>query len=130
MEYCTRLAPQGWRDKHLDNPADSNQLSAEIPECPVEQKVQKSTWERLIKKSIALMCLSVLACGSEMKILAVIMDPGETEKILKDTWSKSVGRGMFYAPCPFFRLFAGLFSPILHDFPLEDLLGIISFPII
>lgn len=31
MEYCTRLAPQGWKEKYLDNPGDSNQLSAEIP---------------------------------------------------------------------------------------------------
>ncbi len=34
-----RLAPQGWKEKHLDNPAETEQLSAEIPECPIEQKV-------------------------------------------------------------------------------------------
>ncbi len=50
VDNSIRLAPQGWREKYLENPADSNQLSTEIPECPVEQKVQKSTWVRLIKK--------------------------------------------------------------------------------
>ena len=32
--------------------ADSKQLSAETPECPVAEEVQKSTWARLIKKSL------------------------------------------------------------------------------
>ncbi len=46
MEFCIRLAPQGWKEKHLDNPAETKQVSAETPECPVEQKVQKSTCRR------------------------------------------------------------------------------------
>jgi len=50
MEYCTRLVPQGWKEKYPDNTGDSKQLSAETPECPVAEKVQKSTWARLIKK--------------------------------------------------------------------------------
>ena len=78
-----RLAPQGWKEKHLDNPAETEQVSAEIPECTVEQKVQKSTWARLIKKVYGTDPLVCSRCGSEMKILAIIMDPGETEKILR-----------------------------------------------
>ena len=81
---CEPFAPQGWKEKHPDNPADSNRLSTEIPECSVEQKVQNSTWARLIKKVYG---TSPLVCpwrGSEMKILAIIMDPEETEKILKN----------------------------------------------
>ncbi len=46
MEFCIRLAPQGWKEKHLDNPADSKQISAEIPECTVEEKTRKSTCPR------------------------------------------------------------------------------------
>ena len=50
MEFCIRLAPPGWKEKHLDNPADSKQISAEIPECSAEKNVEKFTWARLIKK--------------------------------------------------------------------------------
>ena len=50
MEFCIKFAPQGWKEKHLDNPAETEQVSAEIPESHVKQKVQKSTWARLIKK--------------------------------------------------------------------------------
>jgi hypothetical protein len=60
MEYCTRLVPQGWKEKYPDNTGDSKQLSAETPECPVAEKVQKSTWARLIKKSMAPIRFSVL----------------------------------------------------------------------
>ena len=83
MDYCIRLAPQGWREKYLDNPTDSNQPSTEIPQCPVDQKVQNSTWARLIKRVYGTDSLVCPLCGSEMKILAIIMDPEETEKILK-----------------------------------------------
>ena len=83
MEFCIRLAPQGWREKYLDNPPDSNQLSTEILQYSIEQKVQNSTWARLIKKVYGTEPLVCPRCESEMKILAIIMDPEETEKILK-----------------------------------------------
>ena len=67
----------------MDNPADLKQISAEIPECSMEKKVEKSTWARLIKKVYGTDPLKCPRCGSEMKILAIIMDPGETEKILR-----------------------------------------------
>jgi len=47
MEFCVRLAPQGWKEKHLDNPADAERTPAEKPECGVEKKAEKSTWARL-----------------------------------------------------------------------------------
>ena len=50
-------------------------ISAEIPECTVEEKVQKSTRARLIKKVYGANVLICPRCGSEMKILAVIINP-------------------------------------------------------
>ncbi len=97
MEFCVRLAPQGWKEKHLDNPAEPEQLSVEIPECSVEKKVEKSTWARLrtlhkdmclagrprvIKKVYSTDPLLCPRCGSQMKILAIVMDPGQTDKTL------------------------------------------------
>ena len=86
-----RLAPQGWKEKHLDNPAETEQLSAEIPECPIKQKVQKSTWARLIKKVYGTDPLVFPRCGANMKILTIVMDTEETAKILKAFWSRSAG---------------------------------------
>ncbi len=83
MQFCVRLAPQGWKDKHLDNPGDAQQRAAEMPECGVEKKVERSTWARLIKRVYGVAPLVCPRCGSEMKILAIIMDPAETEKILR-----------------------------------------------
>ncbi len=54
MGCCIRFAPQGWKEKHLDNPADAEQIPDEIPECSAEEKTQKSAWARLIKKSMEL----------------------------------------------------------------------------
>ena len=71
MEFCIRLAPPGWKEKYLDNPADSKQISAEIPDYSVEEKVEKSTWARLIKKVYGTDPLKCPRCGSEMKILAI-----------------------------------------------------------
>ena len=73
------LAPQGWREKYLDNPGDSTQIFASRPECPVAGKVQKSTWARLIKKVYGTCPLVCAQCGAE------------TKKILKAFWSRSVG---------------------------------------
>ena len=50
MEFCVSLAPQGWKEKHLDNPADAQQPPAEMPQCGVEKKQVRSTWARLIKR--------------------------------------------------------------------------------
>ncbi len=89
MECCIRFASQGWKEKHLDNPADTEQIPVEIPECSAEEKTQKSAWARLIKKVYGTDPLVCPRCGSEMKILAIIMDPRKTEKILKASWSRS-----------------------------------------
>ncbi len=83
MEFCVRSAPQGWRDKHPDDPANAQQRAALMPECGVEKKKERSTWARLIKRVYGVDPLVCPRCGSEMKILAIIVDPAETEKILR-----------------------------------------------
>jgi hypothetical protein len=44
---------------------------------------RKSAWARLIKKVYGVDPLVCPCCGSEKKIIAVIMDPTEIEKILQ-----------------------------------------------
>ena len=82
LEYCCRLAPQGWKEKHLDNSPVTGETSI-IPELTVEEREQKSAWARLIKKVYGVDPLICPKCGSSMKIIAIIMDPEETVKILQ-----------------------------------------------
>ena len=64
---------------------------AEMLECGVEKKVERSIWARLIKRVYGTDPLIGNRCGAKMRILAVIIDPGETEKIPKAFWLKSIG---------------------------------------
>jgi hypothetical protein len=49
LEYCCRLAPQGWKEKHLDS-SDSEEIPVEAPEYTADEMKQKSAWARLIAK--------------------------------------------------------------------------------
>ena len=48
----------------------------------VERETASSTWARLIAKVYEVDPLQCAQCGSPMKVLAVIMDPVEVDKIL------------------------------------------------
>ena len=55
----------------------------ENQECSMDEKQRKSAWARLIKKVYGIDPLICPKCQSEMKIIAIILDPEETMKILK-----------------------------------------------
>ena len=76
------LAPSLWKEKHNKN-TDNDESFAEIQEHSAIGKQQKSTWARLIKKVYGTVSLICPRCGSLMEIIAIIMEPAETEKILK-----------------------------------------------
>ena len=59
------------------------EVSVENAESPAGTKKQRSTWAKLIKKVYGIDPLTCPKCRSEMKIIAVIMDPTEIEKILQ-----------------------------------------------
>ena len=82
QEYIVRLAPDGWKEKK-ELEAACEGISVENTESPVGTKKQRSTRARLIKKVYGTDPLTCPRCGSEIKIIAIIMDPCETEKILQ-----------------------------------------------
>jgi len=57
--------------------------NTEIPENVIDEKKKRSTWARLIKKVYGTDTLVCPECGSEMKIIAIIMDTEETTRILE-----------------------------------------------
>ncbi|MBA7546306.1 hypothetical protein ES705_38694 [subsurface metagenome] len=82
-EFCIRLAPNGWQEKYLNNPDSEEVVSKDKYECSTCDREQKSAWAKLISKVYGVDPLIRPLCGSEMIILAVIVDPEEVKKILK-----------------------------------------------
>jgi hypothetical protein len=81
-EHLCRLAPDGWKEKHKIT--EKSQQEVVVEETPaVGTKQQKSAWARLIKKVYGVDPLICPKCGSIMRIIAFILDPAETEKIIK-----------------------------------------------
>jgi len=80
--HVMRLAPEGWKQKR--NETSTSEISnTEIPENVIDEKKKRSTWARLIKKVYGTDPLVCPECGSEMKIIAIIMDTEETTRILE-----------------------------------------------
>ena len=77
-----RLAPDGWKEKH-EVQIESQEVVMEEEKSQAGTKKQRSTWAKLIKKVYGVDPLTCPKCGSEMKVIAIIMDPTEIEKILQ-----------------------------------------------
>ena len=80
--HVARHAPDNWKNVHLEN--DVVEEKDEITENEISTTFPgKSTWARLIAKIYEVDPLVCTKCGGEMKVVAVIMDSVEVEKILK-----------------------------------------------
>ena len=81
-EYIRRLAPDGWKEKHEVTEKVQQEVAVEETST-VGTKQQRSAWARLIRKVYGVDPLICPNCGKDMKIIAIIMDPEETTKILR-----------------------------------------------
>ena len=70
------------KEKH-NKDMDVDEDLPETHESPVSKREQNSTWARLIKKVYGIDPLICPRCGSSMEIIAIIMEPEETTRILK-----------------------------------------------
>ena len=84
MEHVARHAPNGWKDTHLVPVAEekNDEESCDITQTGFSGN-KGSVWGRLIAKVYEVDPLVCTKCGGEMKLVAVIMDPVEVEKILR-----------------------------------------------
>jgi hypothetical protein len=82
LRFSLLSISQGWKEKHNQGSFKEEALP-ETQECSVNDKKQKSTWAQLIKKVYGTDPLVCPRCGSEMKIIAIIMDHVETMRILE-----------------------------------------------
>ncbi len=84
-DHVAKLDPDGWKkqneievqkeEKDISDPSDGSEN--------LMVKKSKATWARLIAKVFEIDPLTCPKCGSEMKILSVILDSCEIKKILK-----------------------------------------------
>ena len=79
-EHLCRLAPGGWKEKQ-DVYAEKTD-GEDGYENVFGTKQQRSARARLIKKVYGVDPFICPKCGKEMRIIAIILDPVETEKIL------------------------------------------------
>ncbi len=84
-DHISKLAPLGWKEQNEIELQDDEKEIAEPAgnSEDISAKKSKSTWARLIAKIYEVDPLVCPKCGSEMKILAFIMDTCEIKKILK-----------------------------------------------
>ena len=80
MEHVSRHAPDGWKESHLEHVADEEKGDVSESEIPVALS-GNSSWAKLIAKVYEVDPLVCRKCGGEMKVVAVIIDPVEVEKI-------------------------------------------------
>ena len=80
------------RDPELETHADNEQLDGL---SPAARQARRRAWARLIKLVYEVSPLTCPRCGSEMKVLSVILDPAVIDRILDHLASKGIepGRG-------------------------------------
>jgi hypothetical protein len=90
MPDIVRFAPEGWTEKQEVNETikdDGEDIATERQE--VNSIAKRSAWARLIKKVYGIDPLICEKCGSEMLIVAFIMEPEQIEKIMQHLINKS-----------------------------------------
>lgn len=86
MDHVAQRAPHGWRAEHeLSIASDQEALgfSAMSDSDEVGSTARKSAWARLLARVYEVDPLVCPACGSQMKVIAVIQDIDEIKHILR-----------------------------------------------
>jgi hypothetical protein len=81
--YVIRLAPTGWKDKHKTSAQTENLSGDQKAGIDVASAESRASWARLIRKIYEVDPLVCKKCGSPMKVLAVITNPGGVKNILR-----------------------------------------------
>ena len=85
MEHVAKHAPEGWKEIHqiqVTEEEPGTKTEDEVVDAIPDKNSQKA-WARLIAKIYEVDPLVCPHCGSQMRVVAVIIDPDEVKKILK-----------------------------------------------
>ncbi len=83
MPNVMRLAPDGWIKKQEDPDDTKDEYDAEVQSQEVKGGAKRSAWARLIQKVYGIDPLICSKCGSEMRIIAFIMEPEQIDRIMQ-----------------------------------------------
>ena len=86
MDHVAERAPHGWRAEHELNVASDQEALGFSPMSDPEEvcsTARKSAWARLLARVYEVDPLICPACGSQMKVIAVIQDIDEIKPILR-----------------------------------------------
>ena len=84
MPYIVRLVPEGWSKKQEEqNTAKVEDDDIEAEYQDVKGSAKRSAWARLINKVYGINPLICEKCGSEMRIVAFIMEPEQIDRIMQ-----------------------------------------------
>jgi hypothetical protein len=82
MPDIVRLAPESWNIKQGKQDSFKEE-DAEVQIKDVKGGVKRSAWARLIKKVYGINPLICEKCGSEMQIVAFIIEPEKIDRIIQ-----------------------------------------------
>ena len=78
------LIRSGWKEQNdIESDSEEKEIVEDNNKEIISVKKSNSTWARLIAKIYEVDPLVCAKCGSEMKVLSVILDSYEINKILK-----------------------------------------------
>jgi hypothetical protein len=85
--FIVKLAPNGWKEMYSIKATGGEGVRENVADTKEGEKApnkkrHNSTWARLIRKVYGVYLLTCPRCGSEMNILAIILDQEEIKKIL------------------------------------------------
>ena len=89
MPHVVERASAGWKRLHeqqADNPIDGDFLTsgdADASEDSPDVRTYKQAWVRLLSKVYEIEPMVCPECGSQMKVIAVIQEPEEIDRILR-----------------------------------------------
>jgi hypothetical protein len=89
MPHVAERAPEGWKSRHekqTENhePGDFGpNENADVSDDSPDARAYRKAWARLLSKVYEIYPMVCPGCGSEMKVIAVIQEPTEIERILK-----------------------------------------------
>ncbi len=89
MPFVVRLAPEGWVKKQEEQDiGEEDDAEVKVERQDLKGSSKRSAWARLIKKVYGIDPLICEKCGSEMRIVAFIMDPEQIDRIIQHLINK------------------------------------------
>lgn len=89
MPYVADRAPAGWKSQHKRQTATSELIDcgphedADLSDDSPDTRAYRKAWARLLSKVYEVDPMVCPKCGSEMKVIAVIQEPTEINRILR-----------------------------------------------